>query len=202
MDLAESDINRWYSLKDEARMFQKNTPARIMREPFKVSQRFLVHWLPFWNIMGCRTKTRCAVGITAESAKLLVSPLLIGKQRCNAHSCALANAGKTLFAQFTKAQGASLPIDKWRMTSTKINCTIEPLPIYVRSKTKAAAGSLCGIGNKDSNSVFMYEMALDGEPAKFVESLRASPCNKDLSTETTFSHLAGQYLYTYNISKQ
>ncbi len=69
----------------------------------------------------------------------------------------------------------------------KINCTIEPLPIYVRCKTKAAAGSLCGIGNKDPNSQLMYEMALDGEQAKSVENLGASPFNKDPMKGTTFT---------------
>ncbi len=88
------------------------------------------------------------------------------------------------------------------MTSTKINCTFEPLPIYVRCKTKAAAGSLCGIGNKDSNSALMYEMALVGEPAKFVENLRASPFIKiyqmrplsarSISLDSTFIHITSQ----------
>jgi hypothetical protein len=61
----------------------------------------------------------------------------------------------------------------------KNSLNIEPLPIYVRRKTKAAAGSVSAIGNKDPNSQLMYEMALDGEPVKFVENLRAFPFIKD-----------------------
>jgi hypothetical protein len=49
---------------------------------------------------------------------------------------------------------------------------------------------------KQGGALKLLGLSEDGGRAKFAENFRASPFNKDLSNETTFSliHLAGQYL--------
>ncbi len=75
--------------------FSKFCPPPVLWEPFKVLERLLVIKLPVRQPID-----KCAL--------VFVPPLAIGKFKeikafCKQH-CAMASAGKTVFAQFTKAR--------------------------------------------------------------------------------------------------
>jgi hypothetical protein len=122
-------------------------------EPFKVSQSLLVHWLAILKAMGFpEIKILYAVGITAESAKLLVSSLTKGKQRRHRHLCALTNSDYIPLRKFHMRRSFIGPINiekrPMHLLEQIPNFFIAPLPILVWSKTKTGARAVYAILNK------------------------------------------------------
>ncbi len=120
MDLAESDINRWVFLKGwGAGVFRKIYPLPILEtetlKSFPSASMF--NDCQFGNNWDVGQKIHCAEGITEESAKLLFSPLPIGKQRRKTHRSLLPSQCQwdTLFAQFPKVQSIRCVTSYWSM---------------------------------------------------------------------------------------
>jgi hypothetical protein len=108
MDQAKSGLVRKLFITGRgAEILSKFRPPPILRDPFKVLVRLLVFLLTIWKLLGmAKMKIYCALVKSGMRSVIVIGETvctsLIGKAATN--RCALAIAGKTVFAQFPNAR--------------------------------------------------------------------------------------------------